>query len=765
MKILMVTMSMNIGGAETHILELCRELIALGHKVTLASNGGVYAAEAVSFGVEHVKLPLNTKQPAAVVKSYRGLKALITNGEFDLVHAHARIPAFICGLLHDKITFSGGRKFRFVTTSHLNFSTNPLLRRISRWGERVMAVSEDIVDYMVDEYGYRRDKIHVTINGIDTDKFSPGTSAEATIRKHGLDPANRRIVYMSRLDTDRADPAFRLVNIAPRLAEKYPDTDLVIVGGGNELERIRALADEANGKIGRAYVTVTGGVSNTNEYCAAADIFVGVSRSALEAMAAEKPVIVAGNQGSIGIFDETKVDVGVNTNFCCRGCPVANEETLYGDISALLDSPEDTLREMGEFNRRLILERYTSRRMAEDYLQMYERTLSSPVPFNLRRGEPDIVLSGYYGFGNLGDESLLDIITDSVAETIPGVKLAALTKDPKKEEGRTGLACISRFNVMAVSRNLNRTKMLISGGGSLLQDATSKRSLSYYAGIMKFAEQSGAKVCVLANGIGPINYESNKALACRVVSDADYVSVRDADSKAELVTLGVDGDKINVTADPAFLIKPCGEAALSKTLSELGICGDYFAVSVRPLKGGRKGAYQLTDDDKKIAHEVFTLCKEISAKHGLTPLLIPMQEEQDLEICSLICEKLASAGVKNSIYKPENASEMIGILKGAQFIVGMRLHSIIFASSAGTPVIGMSYDPKVKSMMRQLGQEYFVDLTGGELDFADELINDADLVLADRDKIAAELAKKAEEMRLLCREDLAKIGELLASAE
>lgn len=761
MKILMVTMSMNIGGAETHILELCRQLISMGHRVTLASNGGVYADEAVSFGVEHVKLPLNTKKPAAVLKSYNGLKKLILSGGFDIVHAHARIPAFICGLLHDRLTFEGGKKFRFVTTSHLNFSTNTLLRKISRWGERVMAVSEDIVDYMVDEYGYRRDKIHVTINGIDTVKFSPGTDATPILEKHGLDGKNRRIVYMSRLDSDRADPAFRLVNIAPRLAEKYPETDLIIVGGGNELEKIRALSDEANEKIGRKYVTVTGGVSNTNEYCEVADIFVGVSRSALEAMAAEKPVIVAGNQGAIGIFDESKVEVGVNTNFCCRGCKVADEEALFRDISALLNAPADVLSQMGKFNRGLILQKYTARTMAEDYVEMYSRTLSSPAPYNIRKGAPDIVISGYYGFGNLGDESLLDIITDSVSETIPGVKLAALTKNPAVDSERTGLSCISRFNVLQVSNNLRRAKMLISGGGSLLQDSTSKRSLGYYAGVMKIAERLGAKVCVLANGIGPINYESNKALAGRVVGAADYVSVRDGDSKDELIRLGVPGDRVNVTADPAFLIKPCSETALTKALCKLGIDGDYFAVSVRPLKGGRKGAYQLTDEDMKIADQVTELCRDISVKHGLVPLLIPMQEAQDMEICSLISKKLGELGVNNSLYKPENAPEMIGILKQARFVIGMRLHSIIFASSASTPVIGLSYDPKVKSMMRQLGQEYFVDLTAGELDFSSDVKCDADRVLERRDEIAADLTRRAEEMRELCREDMIKIKELI----
>lgn len=754
-------MSMNIGGAETHILELCRELISLGHSVTLASNGGVYADMAVSFGVEHVKLPLHTKEPTAVLKSYNGLKKLIKNGGFDIVHAHARIPAFIVGLLHDRITFEGGKKFRFVTTSHLNFSTNPLLRKISRWGERVMAVSEDIIDYMAAEYGYRRDKMHLTINGIDTAKFSPETDASPVIKKHGLDANHRRIVYMSRLDTDRADPAFRLVNIASRLVEKYPDTDLVIVGGGNELERIRALADAANEKIGREYVTVTGGVSNTNEYCAAADVFVGVSRSALEAMAAEKPVIVAGNQGSIGVFDESKVEVGINTNFCCRGCAVADEERLFADLSSLLDAPAEKLAEMGKFNRRLILEKYTSRRMAEDYVKMYRKTLSSPVPFNVKKGNADIVISGYYGFGNLGDESLLDIITDSVAETIPGVKLAALTKKPKIDRERTGLSCISRFNVLSVSHNLHRAKMLISGGGSLLQDSTSRLSLSYYAGVMQIAERAGAKVAVLANGIGPIGYESNKSLAAKVVDSADYVSVRDGDSKEELIRLGVNGDKINVTSDPAFLIEPCGGSTTSKILSKIGIQSEYFAVSVRPLKGGGKGKHQLTPEDLRLADEVASLCADIAKKYGLIPLLIPMQEMQDAEICSIVCQKLKGKSVDSALYTPENAPEMIGVLSGARFMIGMRLHAIIFASSAKIPVIALSYDPKVKSMMSQLGQKYTVDLVGNGLDFASAVKNDVDMVLTSRDEIAADLAVRAEEMRRLCREDLTRIKELL----
>jgi len=73
MKILMVTMQMCIGGAETHILELCRELTRMGHDVTLASNGGVYADMLAQEGIVHIRLPLHTKTPSAVIRSWQGL--------------------------------------------------------------------------------------------------------------------------------------------------------------------------------------------------------------------------------------------------------------------------------------------------------------------------------------------------------------------------------------------------------------------------------------------------------------------------------------------------------------------------------------------------------------------------------------------------------------------------------------------------------------------------------------------------------------------
>lgn len=758
----MVTMSMNIGGAETHILELCRELARNGDSVTLASYGGVYATELESYGIRLVRLPLNRKNPRDVLACYRGLKKLISEEQFDIVHAHARIPAFICGLLWDRLRikdFAGreNARFRFVTTAHLDFTVNPLWRRISRWGEYTMAVSEDIADYLVREYGVNRDRISLTINGIDTDKFSPDIDYSSVLEKWNLDPSHRRIVYMSRMDEDRADPAFRLVGCAQALSARFPDTDLILVGGGGEEDRLRAEADRVNKAIGRTYVTVTGGVTNTNEYCAAADIFVGVSRSALEAMTAAKPVILAGGQGALGIFDESVIADAVETNFCCRGMELADSDRLLDDLTVLLSRTDSELEEMGRYNRAFAEERYTASRMADDYRAMYRRVLASPVPYF---GKPDVTISGYYGFGNLGDESLLDIITSSLAEAIPGVRLAALTKNRRADSKRTGLRCVTRLNPFAVVRALGSSKLLLSGGGSLLQDTTSRRSLRYYTMILRLARFLGTKTAIYANGIGPIRNAKNGRLSAAVANAADWVSVRDGQSKEELIRLGASAEKIHVTADPAFLIKPSDAARLERIRNRLGLSGDCFFISIRPL--GKRSDYdkpdKLHDEDAAVVKQISELAVEISGKYGLTPVFLPMQPVQDMAVSVSAAEAVRKAGVEALIYTPENAADLIGMLSSASFVIGMRLHAIIFASSAATPVVGLSYDPKVSALMAALDQPYAVSLDG---DIRPSVLGHVASIIQKGPEIRAELAGESEAMRLRCNTDLEAVRDLL----
>ena len=170
MKILMATMGLDIGGAETHIVELAKELKAEGHDIVVASNGGVYVPEIVAAGIRHYQVPMHRRDAGCMLRSRKLLKEIIRTERPDVVHAHARIPAFLCGTLQRTM------KFPFVTTAHWVFTTKGGLRYLTNWGQRTVAVSDDIKAYLIREYGVPEEHISVTINGIDTEQFSPAVS-------------------------------------------------------------------------------------------------------------------------------------------------------------------------------------------------------------------------------------------------------------------------------------------------------------------------------------------------------------------------------------------------------------------------------------------------------------------------------------------------------------------------------------------------------------------------------------------------------------
>ena len=111
------------------------------------------------------------------------------------------------------------------------------------------------------------------------------------------------------------------------------------------------------------------------ELIAPAKLFVGVSRAALEAMAEEKPCIVAGNEGYIGLFDESKVDVALATNFCCRGCADSTSEQLAQDIGEFFGMWEEDRAKIGAFGRQMIIDNYSVKRMTDDTESIYSSVL------------------------------------------------------------------------------------------------------------------------------------------------------------------------------------------------------------------------------------------------------------------------------------------------------------------------------------------------------------------------------------------------------
>ncbi len=737
MKILMTLMGLEIGGAETHVVELAKELARRGNEIVIASNGGVFEQELAEVGISHISLPLHSKKLKNFIKSYTGLKRLIKGGDFDLIHAHARIPAFICGLLHKKL------KFRFITTTHWVFKTGLLLNLMTNWGERTIAVSEDIKKYLIDNYGIPAKHITVTINGIDTNKFSPETGEGGVASEFNMGTGKIRIIYVSRMDADRSAVAFNLLEIAPRLYEKYNNLEIVIVGGGNDYKRLVSKVEEINSKIGKRVAISTGSRTDINKFVAAGDIFIGVSRAALEAMSAEKPVIIAGNEGYIGTFAQDKLDISIKTNFCCRGCEMPSNERLFDDISTILDKSKQTQKVMGEYNRQTIIGRYSVIRMADDCEMAYKNLLS----FNPYR-QSDVLISGYYGYKNVGDDSLLQAIVKSLKMIKPNINITVLSALPNETSEIYGVQSVNRFNIFKIIRQMKRTKLLISGGGSLMQDVTSTKSLLYYLSIINLAKKCGMKVMVYANGIGPINNSKNRSLSKKILNRVNIITLRDPESQTELERLGVDEPTIKVTTDPAFSIQPSGAKRVKEIfkIEKLDKEKKYFAVSVREWKRAE------ANFEQKVAE----LCDYISEKYGMIPLFIPMQYKVDMGETNKITQKMKckSMLLKNTY----NAADLMGIISRCEIVLGMRLHFLIYAISVGVPVLGLSYDTKVESMLSYLQQSYKEDVENLELD---KLKADVDEILQNKDGIKDSLNNVAKQMREKTKQDANEAVNLL----
>ena len=209
--ILLSLMQLNIGGAETHVVELAKELKRKGFNVIVTSNGGVYVKELEDAGIKHYAVPLQNKNPLNMLKSARLLKKIIKDEKIDIVHSHARIPSFILGKLHKRM------KFPFVTTAHWVFNTGYGLKYITDWGEKTVAVSEDIKTYLMDNYHIPSGDINVTINGIDTEKFSPKTDCEDIKKELGIKDDDTVITYVSRLDESRSLVAKQLIEAVPEI--------------------------------------------------------------------------------------------------------------------------------------------------------------------------------------------------------------------------------------------------------------------------------------------------------------------------------------------------------------------------------------------------------------------------------------------------------------------------------------------------------------------------------------------------------------------
>lgn len=634
MRILLCGDSLDVGGAETHVLELARELAALGHSVTVAADYGRMCPSlfTASGDITFIKLPFAKNSVSAFIR----LIKLINDGDFNVVHAHSRRSAFAVEAVRRMLPT---RRFGFAVTSHAHYADHPLKDRLSVWGDACIAVSEDIRRRLTDGFGLASEKITVIPNGIDTNRFYP---------RESVSNGTFNIVFASRMDSDCSLGATLLCRIAPVLKRHIHSLRITLIGGGERLNYVRRLASEANGRIGEKCIVTTGAAVDMPEHIAKSDLAVGVSRFALEALAMGKNVILFGNEGALGIFDKSRLSLASATNFTARGCSSPTASLLLNEILKAYRLSRSRRKELSEFGRRVVLEGYSSKAVAERTEKLY-RSITPPLR---------IALGGYYGFGNLGDETVGAILRASLKERLPFAEIKTLTASPVNFNAE-----VNRFSPLAVTRALLNSDIYLSGGGSLLQNSTSFRSLAYYCALISAARLLGCRVIIASNGLGPLEGRVARTMARAALMKADYISLRDEYS-SDLARRLTDGRKfVHLSADPAFSIEPTQKAD-----------GNAVAYSFRASEASSPTLSAALD----------LLCRDLNASH----LPIPMDSRLD-----------ASAE-----FSVNDADGILSKMKHCRAAVGSRLHFLIFAILSGIPIAPVGNDPKLNALsMMTLG--------------------------------------------------------------
>ncbi len=355
-----------------------------------------------------------------------------------------------------------------------------------------------------------------------------------------------------------------------------------------------------------------------------------------------------------------------------------------------------------------------------------------------------VLLSGYYGFGNLGDEALLEVIIAQLRLRFPGWDLEVLSAAPGQTREQLGVAATPRWNMSDVREAIRRADVVLSGGGGLLQSSTSLRSVVYYAGILREAIRQKRKTMIFAQSIGPLD-SLGKFVVRSLCKGVDCATVRDARSKVLLRQL-LPGTPVEHTADPVFLYDlPIEDFDLSREGLDRA---PYAVFSVRKVPALKEGVAMLA-----------RVADRFADKHGVRVAFLPLGGASDAEVSTTIIRACKSA----PMLLPECTLERAAaILRGAHVVVGMRLHALILAARFAVPFLAIPYDPKVGSLVDDLDYPLpplWVPGKGApDTATADGLV---DRLMSQRDQLSALFTTKTAEIRASAARNFDVLDELM----
>jgi polysaccharide pyruvyl transferase CsaB len=272
-----------------------------------------------------------------------------------------------------------------------------------------------------------------------------------------------------------------------------------------------------------------------------------------------------------------------------------------------------------------------------------------------------VLLVGYYGAGNLGDELSLRAARALLADH--GIPDASIRSLDLARPWRLGLDLLS-------------SDAIIFGGGSLLQNITSQRSLAFYCGLALIARALRKRVLWICQGIGPLRGAWARWLARMTLSRADFVSFRElgSEARADLASLGRE------SADLVWLIS---EAELSSTRRNLLLVSLRTGLSEEALEA----VQQFLGEQRGQGWQIATVALQAS----------------DAQVLRRVCPEVYPVSLHSHEDWLESGRDMF---ERAGLCLGMRLHSLVLAIGCGVPCTGISYDPKVRTLCQEAGLPY-----------------------------------------------------------
>jgi len=377
--ILQVLPALDEGGVERGAIDLARYLVREGWQALVASAGGSGEAKLQELGGVSIKLPLHSKNPFTIRANIRRLQRVIRRHGVQLVHARSRAPAWSAYYAAKRC------KVPFVTTCHGVYQGSEGLFKkrynaIMARGERVIAISEFVAEYLRERYQVPPERLRVIPRGVDTAEFDPAAVSEerrqALIERWHLAAGTKVLMLPGRVVRRKGH------TLLLRAIERLRRRNFVCLMVG-ELEPSSSYPGEVEGLIGatglRDVVRLVGSCDDMPAALMLADVVVAPStqtpepfgRVMVEAQAMGKPVIAT----DIGGLGETLMPAA--TGWLVRPGDV---DELARALQLALAMPADARARLATRARRFVMRRFTLEQMGKQTLAVYRELLEGVEP-------------------------------------------------------------------------------------------------------------------------------------------------------------------------------------------------------------------------------------------------------------------------------------------------------------------------------------------------------------------------------------------------